>query len=236
VLTHPTGTILKPIFDAQGKSKNCAEGGTCLTATNVGNAILTTDPTDGSAPTVLSECNKVVITGSLTKNNGTEFEGDITTATFSGNGAAFDGMNECKGLGGFGDLTPTTNGKHAEKTGGVPVKTDNEELVNGTPWCIASAANDKFTVRGGTCAEAARPIVFILNSTLGGECKMEKATAVEGTFTTHSTGDAILTLVAGAGTTFKKVSGGVLCPGTGTLDMTFTMETDNPTPAPIYIS
>jgi len=219
-VTHPTGTTL---------AKN-----TKITATNTETAILTTDPTDGSEPKVLSECTKVVITGELLKNTGTEIEANITTATFSGAGEAFDNMAECKGLLGLGNLTPTTNG-----TDPVGTKIDGEDVANGTPWCLKSAANDKFTVRGGTCNEAARAIVFILNSTSAGECEMEKATAVEGevrTDKTMSSEDALLTVPGDARSTFKKIRGGVLCPSAGTLDLSFTLETDTTPASPIWIS
>jgi len=219
VITHPTGTVL-----GTGKT---------ITGTNIGNAILTTDPTSGS-PSPLSECTTVKVTGTLVKNSGTAIEGNITTATFSGSGSAYTGMNECLGFFGLGNLTPTTNGTDPVNTKMEPGS--NEDVAGGTPWCLRSAANDKVELTGGTCGTEPVPVTFILHSTGAGECKFSKSSAVEGTFTTDSTGDAIVNFVGGAGTTFVKEAGGVLCPSAGTLDMSFTMETDTAATEPIYIS
>jgi len=237
-LTHPTGTALAPKFNGE-KSKTCAEGGTCLTGTNIGNTFLKSD--DGSA--TLSECATAVITGSLTKNANGHIEGDITTATFFGEGAELNGMKECVGLAGLGNLTPTTNGTHPTCTGTpeqCPVeKIDNEDVANGTPWCLTAGgelAANTFTVRGGTCSESARAITFILDSTGAGECKYTRSAAVTGTYTTDTTGDAILTIAPNATSTFTKEAGGVLCPTAGTLSMQFTLETDVTPASPVWIS
>lgn len=208
VLTHPTGTTLGT--------------GKLLTGTNIGNTLLK------SGTTVLSECTKAVITGELTKNNGEEIEGTITTATFTGTGASqFANMPECTGAI-LGNTTVTTNG------GGV----DENTVASGTPWCMKSTALSKFTVRGGKCSEAAREITFTMDSTAitGGPCHYKRAAAIEGTYTTDSTGDAIFTLTT-AGTEFTKETGDpVLCPANGSLEMKFTMETDSSATEPVYIS
>jgi len=244
VLTHPTGTALQPVFEG-AKSKNCAEGGTCITATNVGETFFMSDLSQATQ-TVIAQCSKAVITGSLTKNNGTEIEGDITTATFSGSGAeSINSMTECTGI---ANLGVTANGKHAVKTGGALEKTDNEEVSSATPWCLAaSGATDTFTVRGGTCSEASRKITFILDSTfskgVSTECKYERTAAIQGTYTTDTSGDAVLTVVPGETaasrekTTFKGETGNnILCPSLGTLQMSLTLETDKATAEPLYIS
>jgi hypothetical protein len=212
-ITRPTGTRLAT--------------GTKITATNVGNAKF---KEDGGFGLVYSECNNVKITGELTKNNGTEIEATVTTATFQGSGAAHDGMTECIG---FDSLTPTTNG------GGV----DENTVAAGTPWCVHTSSHesaDEFRVRGGACSGAVRKITFILETTSFGACKYERETATEpirGTFTTDTTGDAILSLAAGANTTFRGEAGNPGgCPATGTLEMSFTLETDSATAEPLFIS
>jgi hypothetical protein len=215
-LTHPTGTRLAT--------------GTKITATNVGNALF---KEDGGFGLTLAECTNVKITGELTKNNGTEVEGTVSTATFQGAGSAHDGMNECSGL---GSLTPTTNG------GGV----DENTVAEGTPWCVratSAMAADEFQVSGGACGGAARKITFILETTSFGACKYERTAAtgpIKGTFTTDtgtSPTDAIMHLAAGANTTFTGEAGNPGgCPTNGVLQMSFTLETDTSTAEPLYFS
>ena len=215
-ITHPTGTVLNPT------GKTCTTGlpGICILATN------TTIAKFKSGSTTLSECSTVRITGALSKNTMTGIEGTIHTATFSGTGPLADGISHCTSSV-FGGLTATTNG------GGV----DGENVTNGTPWCMkSSAVEDKFTVRGGSCSQEPRAITFILDSTSAGECKYSRTAAIEGTFTTHSTGDAIVSLAPDGSTEFTKEAGGILCPGSGSLEMSFTMETDTGTAEPLYIS
>jgi len=216
-LTHPTGTALAT--------------GTKLTGTSIGTVALKTD--DGSA--TLSECTTAILTGSLTKNSAGHIEGNITTATFFGAGAEFNGMNECVGLAGLGNLTPTTNGTHP-----VGTRTHGEDVAQGTPWCMTAGgelAANTFTVRGGTCNEAARNITFILDSTGAGECGYTRSTAITGTYTTDTSGEAIATISPNATSTFTREFGGVLCPTAGTLSMTFTLETDTSVSSdPVWIS
>jgi len=233
-LTHPTGTALAPKFDEAGKSKNCAEGGTCLTGTNIGAIIFKND----AGTSTLFECTSAVLTGALTKNSGGHIEGDITTATFAGNGTEFNGMKECpSGL--IGPFTPTTNGTHAKFTGGAKEKVDGEDVENGTPWCVTAGGElpaNTFSVRGGTCSEAARPITFVLDATGAGECKYTRSTAITGTYTTDTSGDAIATISPNATSTFAKEAGGVLCQSAFTFSMQFTLETDTSPASPVWIS
>jgi hypothetical protein len=223
-VTHPTGTALAT--------------GTKLLATSIGNAKLK----NGEGTTTLAECTTARLTGALTKNAEGTIEGNITTATFSGPGAEFDGMSECSGISILPNLTATTNG-----TDPVGTKLEgSEDVANGTPYCIRSTptmAEDEFQVRGGTCSEEARKITFILDTTKffegdsNRECKYERAAAIIGTFTTDTTGDAILSVEAGEKTLFTGEPGNnVLCPSKGTLEMKFTVETDAETTTPVYIS
>ena len=219
VLTHPTGTVLNP------KNGECTgvKGTICLTGTNIGNIIMR------SGNTAILECTKATITGYLTKNEGGVIEGTVHTATFTGTGgqdpAEAANMPECTDSEILGNTTVTTNG------GGV----DENTVARGTPWCVKSTELGKFTVRGGKCSEAQRPIDFILKSTVSGTCVYTRAVAITGTYTTDATGDAIVSLTS-EGTEFTKKEGPILCPATGTLEMKFTLETDKTTAEPVYIS
>ncbi len=186
--------------------------GVKIKATNIGNTLLTS-----TSGTTLVECSTASMTGTLTVNSGTSIEGNIESTSFSGTEAG----GKCTGLGG---IIVTTN------------------VGNGVPWCLHSTGGDEFQVRGGKCSEVPRSITFAMDSGLGVTCHYERANSIKGTFTTHSTGDAILT-VTGAGETgvtdtlFTKEAGdSVLCPADGTLDMAFTLETDTATAEPLYIS
>jgi hypothetical protein len=139
-------------------------------------------------------------------------------------------MNECTQLGG---ATATTNG-----TDPVGTKIDEEDVENGTPWCMKSVAEkDEFEVRGGTCKEAAREIRFILDSTTAGACTYGRVAAIVGEITTDEPEhDATVLLKPGASTEMTKKAGGILCPASGNLEMEFTLETDEATAKPVYFS
>ncbi|MGN6201285.1 MAG: hypothetical protein ACTHNY_02640 [Solirubrobacterales bacterium] len=204
-LTHPTSTRLATNVK--------------IDATSIGIQKLT-DPSGNP----LVECTSATMTGTLTKNNGSEVEGSIESTTFSGTG---------------------TNGECTSVIGGLTVDTN---LGNGTPWCLRATPTmnaDEFQVRGNSCANASRPITFVLTSTTIGTCKYSRSEPIRGTYTTDTNPnpqDAILSL-SGSGetgttdTNFTKEEGSFLCPGSGTLDMEFTLETDTtPTASPLYIS
>lgn len=198
--------------------------GSKITGTNVNG---TTKFLNDEGTGVLAECEKAVMTGEVTSNTGTHIAGNITTATFYGGGEGeLFKMQECDGT--FGDLTPTTNSG-----------TDTENVTNGTPWCITTNGKDEFTVRGAKCSEEQRAITFVLDTTLlfGGttECKYSRSEAIKGTYTTHPE-DAVFTLKGGANTTFKGEAGNnFVCPATGSLEMSFTLETDSASVVPLYV-
>jgi hypothetical protein len=104
--------------------------------------------------------------------------------------------------------------------------------VTSVPWCLKNTKTaHQFELRGGKCSEASRAVKFTLDTSVG-ECKYEKA-SVLGTFTTHPE-DAIL---HASTPVFTKYEGGFLCPSTGELHMSFTLETDTTASNdPIYIS
>jgi hypothetical protein len=230
VATQPTGTAMAI--------------GTKILGTNIGDTILKTDPSGTTAPSTLTECTKARMTGELTKNSGTTIEGNITTATFSGTGSTLASRPECTGAPNIlGNFIITANG------GG----TDGESVINGTPWCLrATGSTDVFTLSGGACGSASTQIRLIFDftklfePTKTIECKYSRpaSTPLEGTFTTDTTGDAILSMAPGpteaekARTTFKGETGNSIeCPSTFTLQMSFTLEKDNEAAAePIYIS
>ena len=176
-----------------------------IRGTNVGETLMT--DINGN---VLLRCTSAQMDGTLNKNNGTEIEGTINTATFAGTGT----NGACTG----------TFGSNAEVTTNVG---------NGVPWCLKAGgklASDEFQLRGNSCANTSRSITFVLD-TIFGACKYERSGAVSGTFITDLKGlpeeDAKLTaskqeFPAEAGNPFG-------CPSAGYLDMTFTLETTDGT-------
>jgi hypothetical protein len=200
-LTHPTGTLL-----ATGKK---------IVGTNIG-------ITKFIAGETTVECNKDVLTGTLTKNNGSEVEGTIETASFKGTASS----ERCTS--GLGPVTVTTN------------------VGNGTPWCVRSTpamVTDEVQIRGNGCANAARSITFVLHiATFLGtiECKYERTTGtgpIKGTYTTDEpTSDAIIH-IGTAGSAFAgEVTNSGACPASGSLEMSITLETDAVATEPLYFS
>jgi hypothetical protein len=192
--------------------------GSLITGTNVGNTLLVT--TGGETKLT---CTTATMTGKLTSNTTGNVQGNITAATFTGGGSG----GACTGI--FNAVV-------------VP---------EGLPWCLKSNSemeNDEFQVSGGECGGTASKIKFTLK-VFGSEtqkCVYESTTttAVKGTYTTHSTGDAVLTTPRAGGTLsgdsgFNKISDTTpfeLCPKSSALKMTFTLETDEATAKPLYIS
>ena len=188
--------------------------GSKVKATNIGTSKFKND----EGTTTLTECSTTTMTGEVIKNNGTEVEANITTVSASGTGALFNGSNECTGS--FGNFTATF------ATG------------NGTPWCLKTVTGaDEFTIRGGLCSQATRSITVVIDSTTVGSCKYSRATAFKGTFNTDTTGnDAVLSMAPNANTTLTKEEGGILCPASGTLEVSYTLEVDEAGVSPMYIS
>jgi hypothetical protein len=210
LFTEPTGTVLDPT------GKTCTTGlpGICITGTNIGTTKLKT------AGGTLVECTTASMTGALSKNTDTESEGTIHTASFSGTG---------------------TGGKCTTSFGGDA--TIDTNIGNGTPWCLrsTSAMNaDEFQVRGNACSAESRSITFVLTTALG-TCKYNRTLAIIGKYKTDtsadSNSDAILSLAEGANTEFAKEEGGFFCPANGSLEMSFTLETDTTASSdPLWIS
>jgi hypothetical protein len=167
------------------------------------------------------QCTGATLTGELTSNTGTHIAGNITTAEFAGTvGGTTTG--HCSGNAALGEkITPTpnhTNNPCHTPTGGTPHCS--------LPWCVtANTPDDKFTVRGGKCSEAARPLTFTLHGNI--ECKYEKA-SVTGTYTTHPATDAVLTITNQEFARNTTSSG--FCPAIGKPSMPFALETETKEP------
>lgn len=213
-VTHPTGTLLAT--------------GTKITATNVGSVKFKEDLPGGAT---IVECSKVAMTGTLTKNDGNNFEANIDTATFSGTGPTTT-MTECTG---GGSVTVKTNG------GGV----DGETVTNGTPWCVRATATmgtTDFEIRGGKCSEQPRAMTFIFDTTsIFGtvQCKYTRGTPIYGLLTADNVGgtsDALMHLDPTEETTFTLEENPLgVCTNALTLEMTVTMETDTVAATPVYL-
>jgi hypothetical protein len=168
--------------------------GTTIQGTNVGNTVMTT-----SIGNV--ECTTSVMSGVLTKNSGTEIEGNIESASFKGT----ESGERCSGPLGATEVT-----------------------IPSLPWCIRATSameKDEMQVRGGKCSEASRALTFTLHGTILGfpvTCHYSKA-SVSGTYRTKASGDAQVTILKQRFTREAGSSGS--CPEFGDLDMTFTLET-----------
>jgi hypothetical protein len=180
--------------------------GSAITGTNVGNTVMTT-----SIGNV--ECTTAVMSGTLTKNSGTEIEGDIESASFKGT----ESGERCSGPLGATEVT-----------------------IPSLPWCIRATKSmepDEMQVRGGKCSETSRALTFTLHGSIFGfpvTCHYSKA-SVSGTYRTKAAGDAQVTITKQKFTRETGSSGS--CPESGELDMSFTLETDTTSGSeePLYI-
>jgi hypothetical protein len=153
-------------------------------------------------------CTSASLKGVLQKNSGTEVEADISSASFSGAG----GDGRCKG------------------------PSEGWLSAGGLSWCLRSTpemATDEFQIRGGACSKEITSTQITFNvPTAMLECVYERAPAIAGTFRTHPE-DSVLSL---GKVEFKKVSGGFTCPASWYLDSSFTLEKDEASTNPFYIS
>lgn len=189
--------------------------GTKILGTNIGELLVT--DMSGSP---LFRCTQAILTGELTKNDGGNIEGNITSVTFQGTGGTAPGAEDPECTASFGAITVTFN-----------------PASNGVPWCIRSTesmATDEFQVRGAKCSEAAREIRFVLHSTTVGECTYGRAIPTVGTLTTD-TPNATDALLHFSAQKFDKKAGGFFCPSGIYLDFNFTLEKDTtPTADPLW--
>ena len=151
-------------------------------------------------------CSHASMTGELTANTGSLIEGKITSAEVGGIAAGTD----CESWN--GDTHMTLNASAA------------------APWCMKSGGKDTITI--ADCAGGS--ITFTIDFTNGVTCGYGKA-AINGTFTTDASGDAVLT-VSEQG--FSRIhSNSILCLSEVKLDMSLTLETDTTSSNdPLYIS
>jgi hypothetical protein len=169
--------------------------------------------TNGNA---ILKCTSAKMSGEVTKNSGGNVEGNITSATFVGSKEPIAGEPDkaCEGL-------------------------FNASVTATTPWCLRSTtamATDVFNVRGGKCSEAAKGIVFHLVLGEGTVCTYERSAAtgpITGTFTTKTSPAPLTVNATAAGSGFTKTAGSFLCPSSGVLQMTFTLENGAGSPAVI---
>lgn len=157
-----------------------------------------------AAGDVRVQCTSVFMTGTLVKNNHEAIEGTIEKAEFKGKPGVTPHTVHCESV--FGDVTVTT-----------------AVATNGLPWCLRSTAAmpaDEVQVRGNSCAGAARPIRFTLDSALG-SCTYERPTAepIKGTITTHPA-EPVIHIEKER---FPIKEGGFFCPSEGFLDMTMDL-------------
>jgi len=203
-LTFPTGTLLS----TGGKLKG----------TNVGSGPIFTSTSGAN----LLECSKTEVTGTLTKNKGSEIEADIET--FSASGTGPEGRCTSEGV------LPTTDWIF-------------NPASNGLPWCLRSTPamkDDEVQIRGGSCTGAGRSIRLVQLTTIATpeappdvlECVYERTTPISGTYSTDPE-DAIMLF---SGAEWTKTAGGVTCAVAWKLDFNFTLERDEGTASPFYIS
>jgi hypothetical protein len=187
------------------------EGGSLVAvgSTIVGTASETKFTTTEGA--TLVTCSTAKMTGTLKANSGSKVEWEVLkgSATFQGTGAvsAHNGLPECTGS--FGNFYKTV-------TTALCVRSDSTMLT------------DEFNVTGGACGTNGK-VGFIIGSTTAGACTYESTGAVKGTYTTNGTQASLTTVDTSAGSGSKLVSGGFLCPTSGALAMTFTLETSGGT-------
>ncbi|HWN73669.1 MAG TPA: hypothetical protein VNN15_07680 [Solirubrobacterales bacterium] len=194
-VTYPTGTRLAI--------------GSKIRAHNVGEVKLTTD--EGTYA-----CSYGELTGTLTKNNGTEVEASVETDAFAGTGVEDKCTSTASPIGEF--------------------KLTANPATNGLPWCIRSTPamkEDEVQIRGGSCSGEAKAIRFTLDVKAPSfYCIYERASAIKGTYSTHPA-DTLLTTSEIA---FTLVRGTVVCPSTLASDSSMTVESDKEAAEPSYIS
>jgi len=179
--------------------------GALVVGTSVGENTLTS-----TSGTILVTCTASQATGKLLKNSGGTVEGEITTAKYFGTGAVHpdNNLTECTTT--FGNVYIT---------------------VTNTPLCMRSTpamATDEVQVGGGGCGTFGN-VKFTITSTTIGACEYETTSTVKGDFTTGGTGTVLTVRNTQAGSGVKTVKGGFLCPTSGMLKMSYSLETENGT-------
>jgi hypothetical protein len=169
---------------------------------------ITIGPTKLTTSAFTLECSAGVNSGVLTKNTGTEIQGEIKTLEVSGTGVS-------------GDCTSTLGAFKVTTTAG-----------NGVPYCMTNVPKtDTLSIRGGSCSSAARPITYLIDFTSGFTCAYQREAAITAPFTTFPS-DATATQ---SEVEFKLESGGFQCPSVAKLDASMTL-VETATGQPAYVS
>jgi len=179
--------------------------GTTFVGTPIGEALFTDasgNPLFGCPPSNGS----TKMTGTVTKNSSTTFEGDITTLDLAGTGAQKAGEPEPECTTGFGNVSVTVPGTLQIRS--IPLMATDEFQIN---------------------TKGSPKVKFILESTTLGVCEFESSNPVKGDITTSSTTTALAVRNTAAGSASKLIKGGFLCPSNLQLQMTFHLETENGT-------
>jgi len=199
-----------PTLASATNSPELTENGTQV---KVGEKILATSVekmimTNPSSGATFIECDTVLMTGLVTKNDGSNVELTIEMEETHNTGSG-----GCSGALGTIVFTPSTT---------------SNPSTNGLPWCIRSTSTmitDEFQMRGNACNGLARPIRRILHTGFG-ECVYQRTAAVLGTFVTGIGKTTLSISTANAGSEFAKLSGNFQCPEKARFGMTFTLESD----------
>jgi hypothetical protein len=173
--------------------------GKLLQGTNIDPVVF--QATDGS--TLLS-CEVGRLTGTVAKNDGSNFEWTVTSASF------FNvGDEDCTGS--IGTTKVTTN-----------------PTTNGLPWCIRSTstmATHEFQIRGNQCSGLARPIRLVLDITaFGVTCVYSRSTPFVGTYVTGKSMSGQSMTIGGSESPL--LEGSFVCPSKILLAIKLTLETD----------
>ena len=164
--------------------------------------------TNTEGTSTLVTCSKAQLTGALKVNHVSTVEVEVPkgSAIFEGTGAkhAHNNLPECTGS--FGNAYITV-------TSALCVRSD------------ATMATDEFQATG--CG--ANKVKFTIGSTTLGTCEYEATGAVKGTYTTNGSEAQMTTINNSAGSGAKLTNGVFFCPTSGSLGMTFSLETTNGT-------
>ncbi len=199
-----------PATASAANDPNLTEGGVAVTAGSTVRGTASNTEFKTTAGGNLVTCSNATMSGPVITNSGGNVTGEITSSAYSGTGSVHsdNGLAECTGTFGNAYITPNL------------------------PLCLESTtgmAADEFNVSGGACGGAAGNVKFIIGSTTAGACEYESTNPISGTGTTGGSQATLTVNNTQAGSGSKKIAGGFLCPSSGQLNMTFSLETTNGT-------
>jgi len=158
-------------------------------------------------------CNDNWMTGTIVKNNGTEIEGTIESASFNNKNATTGLTEDCSSNLGATKVT-------------IPGLTNEGGTQH---WCVISNAEtgkDKAQIVPHSCGGSGGVFTFVLNNTPGGTiCRYTRSAAINATYETGVTPATLK--MEGEPEFTKEETSGFLCSGTGKIrSLNFTLETD----------